>query len=694
MIAPDNTDGSERNTDHAGSDIDPASRQVDSQGKSALNILQEEIRSLKKHYENEIQKLKDDNERRTKEIENTLYKAVSVEEKRIKNSWSWRIGRVPVVAVVLITNFIRNPFGFFTNQQCRFRNIYFFPNPSDQKTRTGTGSSATQSSSGDEKSGAIAIDPDKLTVTTIFDTFTKKCFSPEFNILSPTTENWKALTEQYSPQALFVESAWSGNNGSWMNLVGKVNEKNVQLLSELVIWYKRKNKPAIFWNKEDPVYFDFFLEAAKQFDYIFTTDADCIPKYQELTKCRNIYALPFAAQPEIHNPIARKPRNGKVCFAGTYYNEQFAERKIDLDILLKPALDYGLEIYDRNFGTTGKGSEQFRFPEIYHASVKGNLAYTEMIETYKEYKVFLNVNSVRYSPTMFARRVFEILACGTPVISSYSKGIINLLGEGTVLISECEKDTREHLDRLLGDQHFWWEQSLKGIRKVMEHHTYQNRTNLIFSVTGLDPRQSEPVRFLCIAEINNIENAAYLSGIIREQAYSDYTVLLLAGLDTDFDEEQLAAIRKIFSFVKTEIIPVSSAREIKFLLEHSEYSHAVFLNAANYYGKNYLRDFSLAIRYSGAKILGRKSGFSSGQNGTITEYNMGHEFRFVNDVPADTLVIQKKLLSGKDIAVFTKNEDFTTTDASVFSIDPFGFLRNGRSALETNREHVLKTIDI
>ena len=39
--------------------------------------------------------------------------------------------------------------------------------------------------------------------------------------------------------------------------------------------------PTVFWNKEDPPHFDDFIGAAKEFDFVFTTDADCVPMYRE-----------------------------------------------------------------------------------------------------------------------------------------------------------------------------------------------------------------------------------------------------------------------------------------------------------------------------------------------------------------------------------------------------------------------------
>ena len=52
----------------------------------------------------------------------------------------------------------------------------------------------------------------------------------------------------------------------------------------------------------------------------------------------------------------------------------------------------------------------------------GELPYDQMLAAYKMYKVFLNVNSVIDSPTMCARRVFELSACSTPVVSGLVQG--------------------------------------------------------------------------------------------------------------------------------------------------------------------------------------------------------------------------------------------------------------------------------
>lgn len=66
-----------------------------------------------------------------------------------------------------------------------------------------------------------------------------------------------------------------------------------------------------------------------------------------------------------------------------------------------------------------------------------------MLTAYKAYKAMLNVNTVTESSTMCARRVFEILASGTNVISTPSKALAALFGPGEVYICATEQDV-EH----------------------------------------------------------------------------------------------------------------------------------------------------------------------------------------------------------------------------------------------------------
>jgi len=383
---------------------------------------------LHQEYEATLNKIRNDFNARLSEIEKIHKQQIETERNILLNSWRWRIGNFQVSLILAVKDFLVGIVRIITGRKYRPH-----INPALNQASVAAETRAIQ---------APVHDPRKPTLACIFDTFTQTCFQPEFNIVYPYPDNWEYLIRNHPVDALFCESAWRGNNAAWKFHIGNIGDLRKKGLLTMVQTFQNKGIPTIFWNKEDPVHFDHFIDDAKQFDYIFTSDASTIPAYRERVGHENIYALPFAAQEKIHNPLRSEQRTGNVCFAGSWYNAKYAERTLDMELILNPAIEYRLEIFDRNYGATGYEKVMYGFPEKYQSYVKGKLEYHEMIAAYKKYKVFLNINSVRYSPTMFSRRVFELLACGTPVISTWSKGIVNLLGEDAVLFTESEEDTR------------------------------------------------------------------------------------------------------------------------------------------------------------------------------------------------------------------------------------------------------------
>ena len=240
------------------------------------------------------------------------------------------------------------------------------------------------------------------------------------------------------------------------------NNKDDSLVS-LVNYCKSNQIPTVFWAKEDPYDFHVFIETAKLFDYVFTTDLNCISKYKKILGHDNVFLLPFAAQPKIHNPIDKdKEKIGKVAFAGAWY-DKFPKRSIHMENLLKPAFKYDLSIYDR---FSGLDDDNFKFPEDYRPYIRNSLKYEDMVAEYKKYQIFLNVNSTDTSPTTFARRIFELLSCGIPIISSYSLGLENYFKD-IVVLSKDQGDTEKHLNRLVNNKELRDKISLLGQRECL-----------------------------------------------------------------------------------------------------------------------------------------------------------------------------------------------------------------------------------
>lgn len=274
----------------------------------------------------------------------------------------------------------------------------------------------------------------------IADEFTTSTLKREVNLVAPTPENWRQILSAQPVDVLFVESAWAGNSETWTRKVGYYDDDQCSDLDALTKYCRKNGIPTIFWNKEDPVHFNRFRRTAKLFDVVLTTDANCLEDYWENRGgyMRALGSLPFWAQAEIHNPLgSNRPYSHSVAYGGSYYGERYAERSQELRAILEGARKQGLTIYDRQ---ADNPESPYKFPAALQPFVQGGLTYDEMVEAYKSHPVHVNVNSVNGSPTMFSRRVFEIAACGTPLISGKSFGVTWMF-DGTVPVVRSREES-------------------------------------------------------------------------------------------------------------------------------------------------------------------------------------------------------------------------------------------------------------
>ena len=477
----------------------------------------------------------------------------------------------------------------------------------------------------------------------IMDEFTIECFRDECELITFTPHNWKEVLSAQRPEFLFVESTWKGNDGAWRYKVNRPEYKADDPLPQLVNWCRSQNIPTVFWNKEDPPNFDRFIAAAELFAYIFTTDADCIPRYRARVKHDRVWALPFAAQPSIHNPInSKRKRLGNLCFAGTYHREKYPQRQHDLELLLGPAKTRGLTIFDRQHGY---GQEQrYSFPPEYHEFVRGGLPYMEMVQAYKAYEAFLNINSVRESPTMFSRRVLELLACGTPVISTPAAGMERLLGSDVVAIVDSEEQAARWMDRLLRDAEFRDRMVVKGQRRIFLEHTYEHRLRTVIETLGL--ACPPPRRRVSVVTVTN--RPGFLDRVIenyQRQAYADKELIVVLNSDSfsvSEAEEKLAAVPDARVYSRPEAQTLGQC--LNFAIDQSQADYFAKFDDDDFYGEHYLTDQINAFLYSGTEIVGKRAYFAylEGQRCLALRFP-DREHRHVKFVSGATLIVRRDL---------------------------------------------------
>jgi glycosyltransferase involved in cell wall biosynthesis len=423
---------------------------------------------------------------------------------------------------------------------------------------------------------------EKPCVVGIVDEFTAECLGDNLNLIQPRPDNWYALSEKYKPIMFFIESAWQGNFGSWQYRIGNYSNSPGNEIEYLTRYAKQKNIPTLFWNKEDPISHQKFIHVAKLVDHIFTTDTNMMESYKKNTGNNKVYALQFAAATHIHKPSSIKNRINRICFAGSWYGEKFLERTKTMEWLLDAGNKYKLDIYDRNFG-----SNTLMFPEKYQKNIKGSLNYSDICKKYSEYKIFLNVNSIADSATMFSRRVFELMACGTPIVSIYSKGIEETFQNDIVWQVKNRKEADNAISTLLTDDKEWRRRSLLGIREVFAKHTYTHRLNQIFADMNINVSVNTEPSILLLSNANTMTELNSLLDIADKQEYRNFLLLIACSKNINY----FPKIPNVDFVLKNYFNKIDFEQKIK------DYYAVGWISLCADYGKYYLIDLVNAISY-------------------------------------------------------------------------------------------------
>lgn len=437
-----------------------------------------------------------------------------------------------------------------------------------------------------------------LVVACILDGFSFTSFSGEADFAPLTMGNWLVELTAAQPDLLLVESAWRGHRQKWWNTVHRHGDE----LTGIVEWCRDRGIPTAFWNKEDPVHFNTFLTTAGMFDAVFTTDLDCVPRYKKELDNSNVHFLPFAAQPAESNPIEVFERTDGCAFAGAYY-DKYPERLADLAELSAELAAEGrrFDIYDRNHGSDMPG---YMFPPEYESHIVGGALTPDLLDIpYKGYTTNLNLNSVKQSQSMFARRVFELMASNTLVVSNFSRGLRLMFGD-LAITTDSGKEMTSRLAAVEREPNGIERLRAMALRKVLREHTYSERLSFIAEKAGvsLPPASGErPALVLAPAEDEKI--AQTVAALLR-QSWSDLRIYCQKT-------ELSTSDPRVRQYETTLDAFEDAARD--------GCTHLGFIDPADWHGEHYLEDLVLAHRFADVAAVGHGAGFVQTESGLSSE---------------------------------------------------------------------------
>ncbi|MBX7484152.1 glycosyltransferase family protein [Qipengyuania qiaonensis] len=534
--------------------------------------------------------------------------------------------------------------------------------------------------------------PDALRLLTLLDEFTEKALEHDTHITRLSIDDWDDQIENGEFDAFFAESVWRGNGGDWNYAMSNPKSARHATLKAVLEACRKRGLPTVIWNKEDPPNFEVFKDSVVLFDHIFTSDVNCVKKYKELVGHDNVHALPFFAQPKLHNPIDKSERDDKqIVFAGSWYAQKHGDRSILAPALFDAASEHKFTIYDRH-SEEKNGAGKYRFPDKYQKFLKPKVAYDQMLRIHKSFQVFLNVNSVTQSDTMFARRIFEVLACSTPIVSTASSGLEKMFGDIVPVVHDAEQ-ARTALSHLLEDNRYRHRIGHLGYRRVMTEHTAQDRIDFIAKTCGLRSRKRAPspkASWICATNRQH-----YLDNVVRNylrQSHPNMELIIVLNSD-DFDQTEVE--RQLADVPHCKVLQLPESAYLGDCLnagiEVMEGDYFFKIDDDDVYFENYTSDMLLPFKYTQARIVGKQSVFSYLEaEDTLYQRFQHRVHRYSRLIAGPTLVADRRVLEKVPFGQFRRGTDTQwireclAAGEQVYSTDPFNFVLIRRSDTEAH----------
>ena len=388
--------------------------------------------------------------------------------------------------------------------------------------------------------------------------------------------------------------------------------------------------------------------------------------------------MPFACQPVIHNPIRNKLPAHSICFAGSWYVREHGDRKRQTKLLVDASKKYDLHIYDRFFGT----NDANRFPPNYSRFVRGSMPYEECCMAYRAYKLFLNVNSVMNSDTMFSRRVFEILASSTHVLSTPSEGMEKMLPHGITVVDSLN-DATAAIDHLLENDEERQRSAHLGYRHVMNNHTYSHRVGDMLEKIGIDSAQPSQNPLVSLVTCTNRPDM--ISNIMHNYSHQTWEnlelIIVIDCLDNEF--QKIKDSLRDREDVTLHKVPngLSLGHCFNTGMALSKGDFIAKFDDDDLYGPNYVADQLLPFKYTDADIVGKLCTFMYHEKSGKTYLRFpNNRHKYGDLVLGPTFFFKREVSENVKMRDLSKSEDTNFLKDSlkagykIYATDPYNFV--------------------
>ncbi|MBK3493771.1 glycosyltransferase [Viridibacillus sp. YIM B01967] len=417
----------------------------------------------------------------------------------------------------------------------------------------------------------------KINVGIIADEFLYQSYKDVANFYPITLTNYKDYKNQLD--ILLVVSTWKGLDKTWVGLGNPSSNKRKEAY-KIIHFFKKNKVKTVFYSKEDPVNYEEFIGLAKKCEYVFTTAKEKIESYKKDCHHDRIFVLEFGVNPLYHNPIGIKniQKSDDVLFAGSWLTK-YPERQKETIEIFDGVIQAKrkLKIIDRNFHLN---KLNYFFPTKYVQYISPAIEHQYLQKVHKLYNWAINLNSIKYSETMFANRIYELQAIGNIIISNYSVGV-NDKFPNVFLVNE-KNEIKDIMNGFTCEEVY--KHQVIGIRNTMSSHTTFERFDDLLACIGFS-RQLHSKKVLVVADIMNadvlrgFENQTYTEkhligeADLNEQIKTQYDCIAFFKSKYKYQEYYLEDMVNGFKYTDSDYISKSSYYNGSELIEGIEHNY-------------------------------------------------------------------------------------------------------------------------
>lgn len=389
---------------------------------------------------------------------------------------------------------------------------------------------------------------------------------------------------------IIVASTWKGIDGYWEGVTNPNSDKFIELQTRIQT-YQSQNIPVVFFNKEDPVNFDVFLPHAKLADIVVTTEETLIPTYQKHVNHQRVYHLKFPINLQQHNSVGTKKITDtkEVVFAGSWI-EKYAERNQDAITLFNGVLNsaYDLTIYDRNLWLN---QLKYQFPAEFISSIAAPLSHERTMSMHKQFPVSINLNTIKYSTTMCANRIYELQGISNFIFSNYNTFVNAEMPQIQIIFDQKDVASTLGMDSVL------LQRARKiGEQQVVKHFNQFEWLKQIATWCDMNPKPTEwPIVSVIIdpkdARARQMFDDQYYPFKVAVNSINDVKTPFYTYFEGrhDYQPEYLDDLVLPLAFTNTSFI-TKSTLENQYVSSYDDKSYTLFKSKVTSYQHGYARD--------------------------------------------------------------------------------------------------------